>query len=184
MTLHSFSKSLAESHEFEDAEWWGQVYREAFYGLAAMVSTRDDGWAQRAGIDRVITLRSGRTFYVDEKVRKKDWPDVILERWSDRERRSPGWIQKPLAIDYMAYAYVPSRTCLLFPFELLQRSWRLNGRMWVDQAEKKAGGYSVILAENSENGRDWTTESIGVPREDLFSAMRGAMVVRWSDAAA
>lgn len=52
-----------------------------------MVSVRDDGWAQRGGIDRVITLACGRTIKIDEKVRKEDWPDILLERWSDEQRK-------------------------------------------------------------------------------------------------
>lgn len=179
MTVHNFKESLAKSHAYEDAPWWHEVYSQAFAGMAAMVNTRDDGWAQRAGIDRVVTLKSGRTFTIDEKVREKDWPDVLLERWSDTKRQTPGWIQKPLAIDYMAYAFIPSRTCLLFPFQLLQRAWRKNGREWIDLAEQDSGGYRVVNAENE----GWTTQSIAVPREDLFSAINGAMVLSWKAAA-
>jgi hypothetical protein len=36
-------------------------------------------------------------------------PDFLLEYWSDYERRSPGWIEKDLACDFIAYAFVPSR---------------------------------------------------------------------------
>ncbi len=179
MTVHNFKASLAKSHAYEDAPWWREVYSQAFAGLAAMVNTRDDGWAQRAGIDRVVTLKSGRTFTVDEKVREKDWPDVILERWSDTRRQTPGWIQKPLAIDYLAYAFVPSQTCLLFPFPLLQRAWRQNGREWIDLAERDSSGYRVVNAQNE----GWVTQSIAVPREDLLSAIRGAMVLSWKAAA-
>ena len=39
-------------------------------------------------------------FTVDEKIRMEDWPDVLLEHWSDEGRRSPGWGQKPLAADF------------------------------------------------------------------------------------
>lgn len=61
MTIHTFAKSLARSHIYADAPWWEETYREFFPGFASMVCVRDDGWAQRGGIDRVITLRSGRT---------------------------------------------------------------------------------------------------------------------------
>jgi hypothetical protein len=43
--------------------------------------------AQRGGIDRILTLECGRTYTVDEKVRMEDWPDILLERWSDEARR-------------------------------------------------------------------------------------------------
>jgi hypothetical protein len=59
------------------------------------------------------------------------WPDILLEQWSDEARRVPGWVQKPLACDFIAYAFAPSRRCYLLPVALLQRAWRLNGREWI-----------------------------------------------------
>ena len=50
----------------------------------------------------VLTLACGRTLRVDEKVRTNDWPDILLEQWSDEGRRSPGRVQKPLACDLIA----------------------------------------------------------------------------------
>lgn len=61
------------------------------------VAVEQDGWAQRGGIDRLLTLACGRTYTVDEKIRTEDWPDVLLERWSNEGLRRPGWVQKPLA---------------------------------------------------------------------------------------
>jgi hypothetical protein len=66
MTIHDFQERLDFSHAYADAPWWRDVYRAAFPGFATWVSVREDGWAQRGGIDRVITLKSGRTITVDE----------------------------------------------------------------------------------------------------------------------
>jgi hypothetical protein len=60
------------------------MYRKAFPKLASAVAIREDGWAQRAGVDRVLTLECGRVYSVDEKVRTSDWPDILLEQWSDK----------------------------------------------------------------------------------------------------
>ena len=172
MTIHDFKESLARSHSYENATWWIDVYRQAFPNLEAAVSVRNDGWAQRAGIDRVLTLRSGKTQTVDEKVREKDWPDVLLERWSNKDKRTPGWIQQELACDFIAYAYVPSRTCLLFPFPTLRRAWLKHGRAWVET-------HQIVHAQN--NG--YVTESVAVPRAELFDALRDAMEIKWDEAA-
>lgn len=169
IAVHEFSESLARSHAQADAPWWMEVYRAAFPSLRAAVSVRDDGWAQRGGIDRVITLSSGRTITVDEKVRERDWPDVLLERWSDEARQIPGWIQKPLACDFIAYAFIPSRTCILLPTLTLQRAWRLFGREWAET-------YGTVRARN--NG--YVTASIPVPRDVLMKALGDAMQVVWS----
>src|SRR3954469_7630494 len=95
-SAHDFFEQLEFSHECADAPFWEVVYRRAFPNLAALVNVRKDGWAQRGGIDRQLILSSGRAIAVDEKVRKRSWPDFALERWSDRDRRVPGWVQKPL----------------------------------------------------------------------------------------
>lgn len=169
MNLHSFAESLAKSEMQADAPWWIDIYRKAFSGVQACVSVRQDGWAQRGGIDRVVTLKCGRTFTIDEKVRERDWPDFALERWSDTARKTPGWIQKPLACDFIAYAFIPSATCYLLPVPALQRSWRLNGLEW-------ALKYGEIKAQNV----GYVTTCIPVPREVLLKSVADAMIVRWA----
>jgi hypothetical protein len=168
VVVHNFAESLARSHSYADAEWWHDVYRTAFPSMRASVSVRDDGWAQRGGIDRVLTLSSGRTITIDEKVREKDWPDILLERWSDEARKTPGWVQKPLACDFIAYAFVPSQTCYLLPTLTLQRAWFCFGREWVES-------YPEVRAQN--NG--FVTVSVPVPIAVLFNALSDAMRIEW-----
>lgn len=165
---HDFKESLALSAAQADAPWWLDVYRSAFPSLASSVSVRDDGWAQRGGIDRVLTLSSGRTLTIDEKVRQVDWPDFLLERWSDEAKQKPGWIQKPLACDYIAYAFIESATCYLLPTLTLQRAWRTFGRDWIEK-------YQPVRAHN----RTYVTVSVPVPRDILLKALTDAMIVRW-----
>jgi hypothetical protein len=167
--VHDFEQSLARSQAQADAPWWLEVYRTAFPDLASSVSVREDGWAQRGGIDRVLTLASGRTLTIDEKVRDKVWPDILLELWSDKGKKVKGWAVKPLAIDYIAYAFVPSRQCYLLPFQTLRRAWRLNAKQWWDR-------YPHIEAKN----RGYVTESIAIPVGVLMTAMGDAMRVEWS----
>lgn len=165
---HDFRRSLALSRSYVDAPWWVDVYRSAFPGLASAVAVPDDGWAQRGGIDRVLTLNSGRVVYIDEKVRERDWPDILLERWSDEAAKTPGWVQKPLACEFIAYAFVPSQTCYLLPAQTLQRAWRVHGRNWIDT-------YREVRADN---GR-YVTVSVPVPIPTLMTALSDAMTVRW-----
>ena len=166
---HNFGRSLAFSHEHADAPWWEIIYRTAFGKLLSCASVRQDGWAQRSGIDRIVITETGRQIKIDEKVRKEDWPDFLLERWSDEARRSPGWVQKPLDCEFVAYAFVPSATCYLFPTLTLQRAWQVYGRDWI-------GAYPEIRAYNE----GWTTVSVAVPREVLLQALANATMVRWA----
>jgi len=169
LAIHDFEESLARSHSYANAPWWFEVYRMAFPSLASAVCVRNDGWAQRGGIDRVLTLENGRVIYLDEKVREKDWPDFLLERWSDEAREKPGWIQKPLACEFIAYAFVASSTCYLLPTLTLQRSWRIHGRNWIEN-------FGTVRAQN----RGYVTASVPVPRDVLLSSLSDAMQVQWS----
>ena len=166
---HNFAESLAKSHEAEDAEWWDAVYRQAFPALSCHMSVRGDGWAQRGGIDRVITLNSGKTLTVDEKVRYSEYDDILLERWSNEAKKVPGWVQKDLACDYIAYAFVNSQRCYLLPFPQLRLAWLRNGRDWIAK-------YPRIAADNGS----YITASVAVPIPVLFDALNKAMKVYWA----
>lgn len=167
--IHKFQTSLAMAEAQLDAPWWEQVYRQAFPDFAGMYAVRQDGWAQRAGIDRLVILRSGRTVAIEEKIRTETWPDILLERWSDEQRRLPGWTQRDLACDYLAYALVPAQVCYLLPFQDLRRAWRRHGRAWIKR-------YREVRAEN----RGYTTVSVAVPVEQLLQALALGMRVSWA----
>ena len=169
--IHDFKESLDLSMQYTDAYWWIDIYREAFPNLQAAVSVKNDGWAQRGGIDRVLTLTSGRTITVDEKVRTKDWPDILLEYWSDEDHKVRGWVAKDLACDFIAYAFIPSQTCYLIPFQTLRRAWKIHGREWV-------GKYRRIEAKNI----GYTTVSVPIPIPILMNALEDAIIIIWKNA--
>jgi len=181
---HDFQESLAKSRAQEDAPWWPHVYRTAFPDLISMPSVRQDGWAQRGGIDRVLTLASGKTLTVDEKVRHKDYGDVLLEFWSVWRGSYPkgkgekaGWVALDLSCDFIAYAIVPTQRCLLLPFTTLRRAWRKHHREWVQLGQRETEGFYISKAEN----RGYQTISVCVPEERLLAALRDAMVVTWDE---
>lgn len=165
---NDFKTDLAYSHSLEEAGWWEQVYRLAFHNYESMASVRQDGWAQRGGIDRIITLSSGKTLAIDEKVRRKDYGDILIEFWSSYEHKTPGWIEKDLACDYIAYAFEPSKRCYLLPFIDLQRAWRLYKDNWVkDYGTKKA------------DNKTYTTISCPVPIKELQIAVANGLRIDW-----
>lgn len=163
----SFATALAFADSYRDAGWWEPLYERAFPSLASAVPIKEDGWAQRGGIDRLITLTSGKTITVDEKIRARDWPDILLEVWSNEEMRSPGWIQKPLACDFIAYAYAPSKVCYMLPLPALQRAWATSGEQWIER-------YGTIRSRNSR----YTSVSVPVPRHVLLAAIAEALVLQ------
>lgn len=173
--VHTFEESLARSEARADAHWWLPVYREAFPDLESAVCVRQDGWAQRGGIDRVLTLGSGKTLSVDEKVREEDWPDILLEYWSALETKTPGWIAKGQACDLIAYAFVPSETCYLLPFQTLRRAWFVNRKDWVRSFQR------VEAKNKPRNGKPYTTVSVAVPINVLMRSLNDAMCIKWAN---
>jgi hypothetical protein len=168
MIYNDFRRDLAFSHDQADAPFWAEVYREAFPDMESMTNVRKDGWAQRGGIDRAVTTAAGRTWYIDEKVRREKWNDILLEIKSDIDRDAPGWIVKDLACDFIAYAFLPTQECFLLPVQPLQRAWRQYGELWVRE-------YGTKKAPN--NG--WSTLNCPVPIPVLMRKISEAMFIRW-----
>jgi hypothetical protein len=168
--MNDFVTDLEWSHLQASAPWWEEVYRQAFPGFTGMQSLNSDGWAQRGGIDRQVFLNDGTVLKIDEKARRQAWPDFLLEYWSDEERKIPGWIAKPLTCDFIAYAFVPTRTCYLLPFQLLRRAWQKHRGCWVKT-------YGSKRAVNER----YTTVSVAVPIDVVLASLAEAMVIEWTD---
>lgn len=180
MTVHNFKASMETSNHIANASFWDTVYEQAFGGsVASIVNIEKDGWAQRGGIDKIVTLSTGKVITIDEKVRQpnpktgEDYlKDIALEYLSDKKRKTIGWVEKPLACDYIAYVWEKSQRGYLLPFLTLRKAWCKNGTAW-----KKL--YHLSEAKNEFNGNRWTTVSCCVPKEILLAAMNRAMFVEW-----
>lgn len=168
LMLHNFKDSLLRSESYSEDELWEELYKRAFHNFSGMQRVIDDGWAQRGGIDRVVTLKSGKTITIDEKVREKDYGDILLEYWSNEEKKVPGWVAKDLACDFIAYAIMPIRRCYLLNFNMLRMAWRDNCHEWV-------GRYKIARAKNI----GYTTVSVCVPTSVLLDTIRDASVVNF-----
>jgi hypothetical protein len=130
-----------------------------------MESREDSEVDQIAGIDRVIYLKNNKSITIDEKVRYVNYPDILIEEYSDMDRGAMGWIEKPLTIDFVAYHIIPAKKIYLLDFRLLQRVWRKNKAKW-----KKL--YQSKKAHNiSSNGKEYCSLSWPIPIDELLVAM-------------
>ena len=165
---HDFHESLALSEAVADEPWWETVYRRTFPYFESMERVLGNTPEQRAGIDRIIHLKGGGTIYVDEKVRHSDYDDVLLEIRSSEEHQTWGWACKPLVCDYIAYAFLPSKRCYLFPFQQLQQALKNHWTDWEHECK-------TVKALN----RGYTTSSLAVPIPTLQQAITEAGFVQW-----
>jgi len=166
--MNDFRKDLEFSHSAEDSEIWGKIYTKAFPSLQSFTSTRQDGELQRYGIDRTIVLKSGKAIYIDEKVRRKDYGDILLEYVSNDIKKTPGWCEKPLFCDFIAYAILISKICYLLPVEPLQTAWSRNKEVWLNE-------YGVKLAKNI----GYTTLNCPLPVNILFKEIGATLRIKF-----
>lgn len=164
--LHDFEDQLAWGEAQGYEPFWTQVYRKAFPNMVNHMLGSGDTQSQRMGIDRIILLSNGRMLRIDEKKRRQDYPDILLEYVSVDTTNAPGWIEKDLAIDYLAYAFMPSKRCYLFDWLMLRRAWLRYGDEW-----KQA--HRIVTAQN----KSYKTYSVAVPIEVVRNAVRQATVI-------
>jgi hypothetical protein len=165
--IHDFKERLAFSETASDEPFWEQIYRKAFPGMVNMMLCSGDTESQRQGIDRIILLASGKVIKIDEKKREKQYQDILLEYISVDTTGAPGWIEKDLPIDYLAYAFMPSKCVYLFPWDMLCRAWLKFKNEWKEKYETKR-------AQN----KGYSTLSVAIPIDILQRAVSTATIIR------
>lgn len=167
---NDFREDLEFSHSADILPMWETIYNEAFPDNLGIFNNRGDGELQRNGIDRTIVLPGGKAIYVDEKVRRVDYKkgDIFIEFVSNDKRNSPGWAEKRLFCDYIAYAIIPTKVCYLLPVPQMQAVWKRNKDAWIKR-------YGVARAKNET----YTTLGCPVPVGVLYPAIGNCFRVRW-----
>lgn len=164
--IHNFDERLAWSETASCEPFWDAVYKKAFSNLVNHMQCSGNTASQRQGVDRVLHLSNGKTLYVDEKKRSQVYPDILLEYVSVSTTGAPGWIEKDLVIDYLAYAFMPTKRVYLFSWPMLRRAWLRYGREWRDK-------YPRIVAMN----REYETHSVAVPISVLQRAVALSAII-------
>ena len=164
---HDFQERLKMSQKASDEPFWENVYSRAFVGYVGNLPVLGDSPAQRLGIDRFVVLSSGKELRIDEKKRETVYPDILLEYLSNDQTGAPGWVEKNLPIDYIAYAFMPVKRVHLYPWQQLRLAWVKYGPAWQKN-------YTKVPAKND----GYTTWSVAVPIAVLDDAIREASVIQ------
>lgn len=164
---HDFRERLSYSEQASTEPFWELVYRTAFPNMVNQMPLSGDTAGQRKGHDRIVYLSNGHTITLDEKKRSQEWPDFLLEYISVDKTGAPGWMEKDLDIDYLAYAYMPIQRVYLLPWLPLRRAWRWYSEQWKEK-------YGTIRAHN----QGYTTLSVPVPRQIVLTEICRGMIVQ------
>jgi len=158
--IHNFQDQLEYSAKLSDEASWVSFYKRLWPDMIAAVRIDKNSQFQKWGIDREILLPNGKRFSIDEKKRKLDYGDLLLEEWSvadfDYENRKVirgkkiGWALDPeKRCDFVAYAVQSSGKCFLLPFELTRQTcihnfskWKQNQNWYPKPAENE--GYTTV----------------------------------------
>ena len=178
--MNDFKKDLEFSHSASDDPMWTIIYGRAFPGFKSMTDNRCDSQMQRVGVDRTLIMRSGKAVYIDEKARRPDKYtgtesfknniDIMLEYVSNDRKKSPGWSEKDLFCDYIAYNIIAIKRCFLFPVPQMQSAWFANKEAWLNL-------YGTRAAKNY----GYKTLNYPVPYKVLYREILGLFHVEWCD---
>lgn len=183
--IHNFQEQLEYSSELSEEAAWVDFYRRLWPNMIQAVRIDKHSKFQQWGVDREILLPNGKRHSVDEKKRKKDYGDVLLEVCSVAEFdhkanrlarcQKPGWAVDPdKRCDFIAYAIPDAGKCWLFPFELLRQTTLHNRQAW----QREPRWYPKTAINDG-----YTTVNIAVPYDVLFLAMRKQMHRRFGEEA-
>lgn len=165
--VHDFNERLQFSQDHRNELFWEQIYRKAFPDMEWCKACLEDGQGQRMGIDRIIYLKSGKQLSIDEKLREAVYQDIFLEFLSNDQTGALGWIEKPLNIDYLAYAFLPNKHCYLFDWLMLRRAWQQYKTEWMAH-------YGSKPAKN----KGYITLGCPVPITILLKAVSNARIIQ------
>lgn len=165
--IHDFPEQLAFSEKASAEPFWEAVYKRAFPNMVNCMQCKGNTKGQRRGVDRLVYLSNDDIIRIDEKKRKTVWNDFCLEYISVDKTNAPGWMEKDLAIDYIAYCYMPKKLVYLLPWPFLKRAWEHYKEDW-----KKT--YKRIEAEN----KGYFTISVAVPRQVVLNAITLAIRIQ------
>lgn len=155
LKVHDFKEQLefSEAHEL----FWREFYRKAFLGCTIIIRNQDSIEGQRRGIDRIVIDKYGvQSFCIEEKMREKSYDDFLLEYISNDRTNVPGWMERDLLSNFLAYAFAPKRKGYLIPWQPLKS-------FWIAQGERLKKHCEPISAVNAS----YTTWSVAVPIKTL-----------------
>lgn len=151
---------------------WMRFYQQLYSEAVDMQVVDHAGPLQRHDCDRLVVLGNGHPIWVEEKLRRQVHHDVLLERWSDRDRRTPGWVQRAETwADLLVVAPLSApHLALVTGMQAVKRAWATHGRDWIAAAydgtaadctwtREGRNGFSLVFADNGS----YITESLAVP---------------------
>lgn len=161
-TYNEFKKDLEYSLDLSTDKAFNNFYYEQFPQLK-LIEFAEDLETQKKGVDKILHFENGGTVTIDEKKRRKDYGDILLELFSNYQQKKKGWLFT-CSCDYIVYYIEPTKKAYLLPAQLLKMAWKHNGAEWLKK-------YKVFEAKNPT----YSSKNISIPTEELINALKNEM---------
>jgi len=166
--MNDFNECYNIAEDGKCEPFWDLVYKTAFPNMTNHMRGKNEKCnSQNNGVDRIIYLENNKVITIEEKVRTGVFEDIALEYISNDTKDSPGWIEKDLSVDYLAYAFLPTKTAYLFDWRMLKKTWNIYSKEWKNK-------YFIAKAENY----GYNTLSVCVPINILLESCKNASIIR------
>lgn len=166
MRINDFGQKIAQSHIDAKAPFWDDLYRQMFSDRFHRTElVLDEQRYQRVGIDRKVILTDGTTWHVEEKLRDKDYDDILLEYKSVLERDEPGWAVNDLyETDLLVYGIKPTGKFYVFQYPALRETAKARYDEW-----------AYTFGFKDAPNHTYLTRNIPVPVQVLRALLLGKM---------
>lgn len=164
--IHDFQTDLEYSLEAGENAMFNRFYFRVFPHLLRVEKVRGE-LLQKQGVDKILHFEGGKTILIDEKKRRKDYGDILLEEYSDYDKKKVGWLSKNRHTDYIVYAIMPNQKVYLLPFLILQLVWIKYYKDWKTK-------YNRVFSLN----RTYRTSNLPIPTNVLLQTIKEEMQQR------
>ena len=160
--INDFHTDLAYSLETVNEKELNSFYLQFFF-LAKRVENVTDLEIQKKGIDKFIHCSNGKIISIDEKIRRKDYGDILVETYSNLEQKKYGWIIYSQC-DFIAYIIQPTKKLYMLPTTILQKTCFRNYSKWANEKTLK-----------DALNKGYTTRNLSIPTGILLEEMKKTM---------
>jgi len=163
-------EEMKKANDPELAEYLNAFYLRWFFGASKIKKANRQ--YDLIGIDKWIEWHDNaghiiKRIGLDEKIRFKSYGDFLCEKYSDKERQTPGWpIDLKKITDWIVYVDRNANELYMLPYQLLREACIQNIGFW-----EKLFGIKEALNYDPETGGHWITVSIPIPWKTVFASM-------------
>lgn len=171
MKSNDFASQLATANTPEKHAFWENAYRQVFPNVLRVEFYDADMDAQNNGVDAAVFRQGAPPIRIENKERQKWYGDILLEyvhEYEDGHIR-PGWIERPLRCDYLAYAILTTGHVWFLPWLPLRLAWERHKLRWLNSG----GRYNPTPAQNS----GYVTKNVAVPPDELWGCINGVLQI-------